>query len=325
MNMGEIKSITFGPVPSRRLGNSLGINNIPPKVCSYSCAYCQIGRTIKMQVERQEFLEMENIKQAVNDRVSLARKSGEIIDYLSFVPDGEPTLDINLGPEIELLKPLGIPVAVITNSSLIWQPGVREDLARADWVSIKVDAVENSIWRKIDHPHRKLNLGSILEGAIKFSRYFKGKLVTETMLLAGVNDSDCQLKQVADFLSLIQPDTAYLAIPTRPPAEKKVQAPDEYTLNRAYNIFKDKVKDVEFLTGYEGDAFAFTGNIEEDILGITAVHPMREDAVEVLLGRAGKDWQTINRMVENNQLTEATYEGHKFYLRKFKKQDKSGN
>jgi len=319
------KTIIFGPVPSRRLGHSLGINNIPPKICTYSCSYCQLGRTIKMQIERQIFYDKDYILQAVKDKVNLTRKSGEMIDYLTFVPDGEPTLDINLGPEIDLLKPLGIPIAVITNSSLIWQPDVRKDLMRADWVSIKVDTVEDRIWRKIDRPHRKLDLDLILEGALEFSRTFKGKLVTETMLVVNINDADQHLTQVADFLSQIQPDVVYLAIPTRPPAEKWVQAPDEYILNRAYHIFNDKVKHVEYLTGYEGGAFASTGNIEEDILSITAVHPMREDAVEVLLGRAGADWPVIHRMIENNQLTEATYGGHKFYLRRFKKQNKVEN
>lgn len=315
--MEEIKSIIFGPVPSRRLGHSLGINNIPPKICTYSCAYCQLGRTIKMQIERQQFYDKEFILQAVKDKISQIKKSGEIIDYLTFVPDGEPTLDINLGLEIDLLKSLGIPVAVITNSSLIWQPEVRNNLMRADWVSLKVDAVEDKIWRKIDHPHRKLNLELILEGALEFSRSFKGKLVTETMLIENINDPDQHLAKVADFLSNIKPDTAYIAIPTRPPAEKQVSSPDENKLNRTYNIFKERVKDVEYLTGYEGDAFAFTGNVEEDILSITAVHPMREDAVELLLKRSEGDWTVINNMLANNQLAESRYEGHKFYLRRF--------
>lgn len=317
--MEENKSIIFGPVPSRRLGHSMGINNIPPKICTYSCAYCQLSLTIKVQIERQIFYDKEYIFQAVNDKVNLTRKSGEMIDYLTFVSDGEPTLDINLGFEIDLLKPFSIPVAVITNSSLIWQPDVRQDLMRADWVSLKIDAVEDRIWHKIDHPHRKLDLDLILEGVIEFSRSFTGKLVTETMLVENINDSDQHIAQVADFLSNIKPDIAYLAIPTRPPADKRVKAPDEHILNQAYNIFKDKVKDVEYLTGYEGDAFAFTGNIEEDILSITAVHPMRADAIEVLLGRTEKDWSVIHKMIADNQLAETMYEGHKFYLRRFKK------
>jgi len=104
--------IAFGPVPSRRLERSLGINNIPPKVCTYSCVYCQLGRTIKMKVERGAFYEPDEILQDVHDKVEKAREAGEAIDYLTFVPDGEPALDINLGREIELLRPLGIKIAV---------------------------------------------------------------------------------------------------------------------------------------------------------------------------------------------------------------------
>ncbi|MCK4471545.1 MAG: radical SAM protein, partial [Anaerolineae bacterium] len=116
--------IAFGPVPSRRLGRSLGINNIPPKICTYSCVYCQLGRTIKMQIKRHAFYEPEKVLQDVHDKVEKVRETGERIDYLTFVPDGEPTLDVNLGREIELLRPLGIKIAVISNGSLIGREDV---------------------------------------------------------------------------------------------------------------------------------------------------------------------------------------------------------
>ena len=138
-----IKMITFGPVPSRRLGRSLGINNIPPKVCSYSCAYCQVGRTTQMEVERRPFYRPEEILDEVREKVENSWEQGKAIDYLTFVPDGEPTLDINLGREIEILKPLGIKVAVISNASLIWNEGVREVLSKADWVSLKVEPLRS--------------------------------------------------------------------------------------------------------------------------------------------------------------------------------------
>ena len=111
--------IAFGPVPSRRLGRSLGINNIPAKVCSYSCIYCQLGRTIKISVERRAFYNPEKVFENVRRKVEEAKIRGEKIDYLTFVPDGEPTLDLNLGVEMELLKGMGIPIAVLTNSSLL--------------------------------------------------------------------------------------------------------------------------------------------------------------------------------------------------------------
>ena len=142
--------ITFGPVPSRRLGRSLGINNIPPKVCTYSCVYCQVGKTRRMQVERCPFYEPEGIFKSVRKQVLKAKKRGESIDYLTFVPDGEPTLDTNLGDEIDLLKSIGIKIAIITNASLIYREDVREDLMKADWVSLKLDSIRKASWRKIN-------------------------------------------------------------------------------------------------------------------------------------------------------------------------------
>ncbi|MEJ2568295.1 MAG: radical SAM protein, partial [candidate division WOR-3 bacterium] len=130
-------SIPFGPVPSRRLGRSLGINNIPPKICSYSCVYCQVGKTYNLSIERKEFYKAEEIKTQVFKKIAALKKQKEKIDFLSFVADGEPTLDINLGKEIEILKKSGIPIAVITNASLINRNDVRSDLSKADWVSVK--------------------------------------------------------------------------------------------------------------------------------------------------------------------------------------------
>ena len=135
----------FGPVPSRRLGRSLGINNIPPKTCSYSCVYCQLGRTSQLIANRQAFYKPKEIFKEVRRKVDEAISRNEKIDYLTFVPDGEPTLDINLGEEISLLRQIGIPIAVLTNASLLWREDVREDLLKADLVSLKVDSVNQAL------------------------------------------------------------------------------------------------------------------------------------------------------------------------------------
>jgi len=311
--------MAFGPVPSRRLGKSLGINNIPDKVCSYACVYCQIGRTIKMEVERRAFYNPELILKEVKEKVEKARAKGEHVDYITFVPDGEPTLDINLGKEAELLKELGIPLAILTNSSLIWREDVREDLLKFDFVSLKLDAVSEQLWRKIDRPHKSLKLDEILDGMLKFRKEFKGKLVTETMLIDGVDYGD-EFEKIAEFLKKLKPDIAYIAIPTRPPAERWVKPANEETINRAFQIFAKALGNerVEYLIGYEGNAFAFTGNVEEDLLSITAVHPMREDAVEDFLKKADADWSVVERLLKEGKIIELEYEGRKFYMRKLK-------
>jgi len=308
--------IAFGPVPSRRLGRSLGINNIPPKNCTYSCIYCQVGRTTHMSPERRGFHEPERIREEVGRQLENA---AEPVDYLTFVSDGEPTLDESLGRSIDALRSFGLPVAVISNASLIDRPDVQRDLARADWVSLKVDSVVEDTWHRIDRPHRRLRLAAILEGIRNFADAYTGELVTETMLVEGVNDGEREMAMVAGFLAELKPAKAYLSIPTRPPAESGVRAPGEDAVNRAYQILSGKVPQVEYLTGYEGDAFASCGNLAEDLLAITAVHPMREQAVRELVERDRSSWEQVEELIRKGRLAETDYAGEKFYIRRWRR------
>jgi len=269
-----------------------------------------------MQVKRETFYKAEEIAQNVKEQVNKVREKGEPIDYLTFVPDGEPTLDANLGREIELLKPLGIKIAVITNGSLIWREDVRQDLQKADWVSLKVDTVSKEIWHRINRPQKSLQLETILDGMLKFANIFQGELTTESMLIQGINDDSEEIERIADFLAELKPDKAYLAIPTRPPAKKMITAASEQAINMAYQIFSKRLSSVEYLIGYEGNAFAFSGNVEDDLLSITAVHPMREEAVIELLRKADTGWEVVDRLIEDGSLTELEYRGRKFYMRK---------
>lgn len=307
--------IVFGPVPSRRLGQSLGVNNIPPKICTYSCTYCQVGRTLHMQVERDSFYTTEEIVAEVHAKVTKAKAKGESIDYLTFVPDGEPTLDRNLGHEIHLLRPIGIKIAVITNASLLWREDVRDELMHADCVSLKVDTIYDQLWRRLNRPHKRLHLDSILCGIAEFQRHYRGYLMTETMLVKGVNDDENSLKGIASFLSELEPNRAFLSTPTRPPADEAVFSPDESVINNAYQILSKSVSQVEYLIGYEGNAFACTGDVVDDLLSITAVHPMREDAVYDYLLRAKLNWDVVRKMIEQGQLIETDYDGSRFYMR----------
>ena len=306
----------FGPVPSRRLGRSMGINNIPAKVCTYNCVYCQLGRTVRMKVERTPFYEPREIFAEARAKVEKARQIGLRIDYLTFVPDGEPTLDVNLGREIEMLRPLGIKVAVITNGSLISRKDVREELAQADWVSLKVDCVREEVWRRINRPQPALHLPAILQGMQDFAKFFKGELVTETMLVRGLNNNLGRLQAVARFIERLQPAKAYVSVPTRPPAEKWVETPDEKSVNEAYQIFSQHLKRVEYLIGYEGNDFALAGDPQENILSITAVHPMREEALRRVLAEAGIEWSLVDGLVKEGKLVVLEYRGKVFYMRK---------
>lgn len=305
--------IAFGPVPSRRLGMSLGVNNIPPKICTYSCVYCQVGRTLRLSVERRGFYSPDRVLDEVERKISEAGDAR--IDYITFVPDGEPTLDLNIGREIDMLRDLG-KVAVISNASLFWDTDVREDLMSADLVSIKIDAADEVIWRGINRPHHSLKLTTILDGIREFAAEYSGRLITESMLVRDLNDGDKSLRCTAEFISEVDPATAYVLAPIRPPAERWVLPPVEERLNAAYQIMSEFLDHVELLVSPESDLFVSSGDVGSDILSITAVHPMREVALRDLLARRGEDWMLVERLLKSGTLMETTYRGEKFYIRR---------
>jgi wyosine [tRNA(Phe)-imidazoG37] synthetase (radical SAM superfamily) len=304
--------LVYGPVPSRRLGRSLGVNHVPPKTCSYSCVYCQLGRTDNMILDRRRFYDPGVIVEQVRERLEAA---GDEIDYVTFVPDGEPTLDVSLGEMIEAVNGMGARTAVIGNASLLWMEDVRGDLMEADWVSVKVDAVTEEAWRRVDRPHGGLDHVAVLDGVRTFAGEYGGTLATETMLVEGYNDGE-EPGHVAGFLREIDADVSYVAIPTRPPAEVSVKPAGEEAVNRAYQVFSGVLGSVEYLIGYEGNAFASSGDFEKDILSITAVHPMREEAVEALLMRDGSGWEEVERLIGEDKLVELEYMGNRFYMRR---------
>jgi wyosine [tRNA(Phe)-imidazoG37] synthetase (radical SAM superfamily) len=312
----EMENLIFGIVPSRRLGKSMGVNNIPHKVCSYSCAYCQIGKVLKMQVKRTVFYPTDLIVRQLEKKLN-GLFAKDLPDYITLVPDGEPTLDLHLGELITKIKPFGFPVAVITNSSLLDDKNIQAELMKADYISLKVDTVNQASWKMINKPHKKLNLESILTAIQDFSKIFNGKLVTETMLIRGVNDSEAELAALAHHLKNIKPDIAYLAIPTRPPAFAGTFASDEENVAQAYEIFNQHGLPTELLTGYEGNDFASTGNFTDDLLSITAVHPMRKDAVFELMERSEATENDFNKLIENGLIKKIVFQDKEFYLRKF--------
>ncbi len=319
--MAELKNpgmLAFGPVPSRRLGRSLGINNVPAKTCSYSCVYCQLGETLNLTAERQILYEPEDIFHEVEKKVHESTSREYEIDYLAFVPDGEPTLDINLGDEISLLKQIGVPIAVLTNASLLWREDVKEDLWEADFISLKVDTTSENLWRRINRPHKSLKLSSVLEGILEFTRNFNGTITSETMLLDGV-EYEGEFEKIAEFLEQLEKlDKAYIGIPTRPPSEEWVKPAKEEVVNSSFQVFAKELgaDRVECLIGYEGNAFSSTGDVEKDLMSITAVHPMREEAVMEFLRKADADWLVAEKLLREGELVELPYEGNKYYMRR---------
>jgi wyosine [tRNA(Phe)-imidazoG37] synthetase (radical SAM superfamily) len=206
---------------------------------------------------------------------------------------------------------------VISNGSLVWRADVRAALGKADWVSLKVDAADEATWRKINRPETSLALTTVLDGMLQFAAEFRGELATETMLVRGVNDSDAAIESAAAFVERLQPRIAYIAAPTRPPSEPWVLPATEEAFNRGFQQFAKRLPRVELLTGFEGTGFGTTGDAVQDLLGITAVHPMREDAVLELLKKTHSDRAVLDRLVADGRLRPVTYQDRIFYLRRF--------
>ncbi|NPA99464.1 MAG: radical SAM protein [Crenarchaeota archaeon] len=306
----------FGPVPSRRLGRSLGVNNIIGKTCSYNCIYCQAGRTRELTIERRKFYDPEWLADKVLHRVSELERNGEKIDYVTFVPNGEPSLDINIGREARAIRDAGLRTAVISNGSLLWMEDVRSDLGVFDLVSVKVDAVTPRLWRMINRPHPYLEIKEIIEGIKQFSHGYRGVLITETMLVGNIDYSE-EAGRIAEVLEAVDPDRAYIMVPVRPPAEKHVRPPSTHTLLMVYEAVRSRLGDrVVVLQRPEEGEFTALGDLEKEILSIISVHPLRIDQVEEIIRRHGGSMDVVDKLVEKGLAEIIVYNGRKYLVRK---------
>lgn len=188
----------------------------------------------------------------------------------------------------------------------------------ADWVSLKVDSVDEAVWRKINRPPRSITLPHILEGMLAFKQKYPGKLVTESMLVAGLNDNKKNTRQLCEFLLELQPSIAYLSIPTRPPAEVEVTPPSTEVLQEIIEICAEQVPFVDLLFESEVGDFVSTGNLKEDILSITAVHPLREEALMAMVLAARGTWQLIEELLADGKISSIFYRDERYFLRHFK-------
>ncbi|HIH97545.1 MAG TPA: radical SAM protein [Thermoplasmata archaeon] len=297
----------YGPVPSRRLGNSLGVSPIPPKTCSYTCVYCQLGRTSKLQIKRESFFPKWDI---LGDIEKVVKKSDP--DYITFVGDGEPALCKDLGWLIhETKQRWKIPTAVITNGSLLWMEEVRQDLMEADVVLPSLDAGSEEVFKKINRPHKKIKYEQMLGGMIDFSSEYKGKVWIELMLVRDVNDSEEALKDIRKNIELIRYDRAYVNIPIRPPAESWVQPPSTDRILRAQELLGK----AQSITNYEKGEFGIEefSNARSAILEICLRHPLREEQAKEIEKRFAEEGSgTVNSMIGPELLR--TYYRGKTYL-----------
>lgn len=221
------KSRTYGPVTSRRLGLSLGIDTVPYKICSFDCIYCQIGRTSKTTAERSDFGLAETIFAELGRKI----EQGLEADHITLGGSGEPTLNLEAGDIIRGIKKMtNIPVAVLTNGSMLWDEGVRNDLYAADLVLPSLDAADEETFLKINRPHPDISFKRLLDGILSFSKVFTGKIWLEIFFIEDFNTSDAQLEEFKKLVKMIHPDRVHLNTAVRPPAESFAAAVDREAL-----------------------------------------------------------------------------------------------
>ena len=295
----------FGPVPSRRLGRSLGISPIPKKTCNYSCIYCQLGRTDKMTDQRNMFYPVEDIVKEFEEY----KNDQDKFDVVSIVGEGEPTLYAGLGELIRGLKEkTDKPIAVITNSALLSDAQVRKELSYADIVLPSMDSYNEEKYKKIDRPHGRIHFCDTYEGLIQFSKEFRGQIYMEIMLMDGINDAEADLKEFREALKPVRYDKLYINTPVRPPAEAYARISSQENISRA----------VEILGGISIDALAsgtFFSEIEDDydaILSIIGRHPMNQHEIAGFLdSRGNKDPEAVfERLKQDEKVRKTEYKGY---------------
>ena len=297
----------FGPVPSRRLGQSLGISPIPPKTCNYSCVYCQLGRTRNFTNERKMFYSPDDIFGEVKD--ALLRYDD--IDFITFVGEGEPTLYLGLGEVIEKIRDYTpLPLAVITNGALLYREDVRKELSEVSVLMPTFDAPDESIWRKINRPHIDLKWNDVVDGLFKMRQEMKGEMWLEVMLVKGVNDSEDILVRMKEYIDRLSPHRVYINVPIRPPAEKWVDMPDEDTLKMAQEILGA----IPLGSMEEGTFYVSGEDPVEAILRIIKRHPMREAQIMKVAECKGWDGkQLLKSLFLRNDVEVISAHGVKFY------------
>lgn len=281
----------YGPIPSRRLGRSLGVDPIPLKTCNWNCVYCQLGRTSPLVNERDEYAPAAEIIAEL--QVALASHQPGEIDFISFVGSGEPTLHSQLGWMICQAKcSTAIPIAVITNGALLYRPEVRADLLPADVIMPTLTAGSATLYQRINRPHPALTFDRLIAGLEALRNEYAGKLWLEVMLINGINDGDASLRELASLVQRIRPDQVHLTLPDRPPSEPWVAPPDRAGLMRALAILGN----VASVVHPAGADFDLSGHasLADALLAIIIRHPISEQQMIATLQRqAPHDVQSV--------------------------------
>jgi len=274
----------FGPVASRRLGISLGVDIIPYKTCTLDCIYCECGKTTDLSLERRHFED----PQIILDEVRTITQTDNKIEYITFSGSGEPTLNLDIGNIVRGIKEFcSIPIAILTNGTLLYREDVRRDILQADLVLPSLDAVTPSAFAQVSRPHKDLDIGTIIQGLIDFRQVFPGKIWLEVFLAKGINDNDSELEKIADTIRLIQPDKVQLNSLDRPPAYEGVGPVQIDRLEAIVRMWKNLSMPVEIIKRIRKreEIASFNRNLENNILNTSKRRPLTIDDLEALTGK----------------------------------------
>jgi len=299
----------YGPVPSRRLGFSLGIDIIPFKNCSFNCIYCQVGRTTNLTIERKEYSPAEEILKAVKDEL----KKDNYIDYLTFSGSGEPTLNSKIGYLInELKKITTIPVAVLTNGSLLFIPDVRTDLLKADVVLPTLCAATQEIFQKIHRAHSAITIESITDGLIKFRTEYRGKIWLEVVAIKGINDSPDEIKKLNKIIKKINPDKIQLNTVVRPPCEKWALPLSIDELQKIQRVFGKKCEIIADFKPQKGTGYKI--DIEKTVYDIVRRRPVTIDDIISVTGIHKIELiKYLDQLIRKKKIKLTEHSGKRYY------------
>jgi len=279
----------YGPVPSRRLGRSLGVDLVPPKVCTYDCVYCQVGKTTEKTLQRKEYVSTEEVLEEVRSFLSKGEAS---IDHFSLSGSGEPTLHSKIGLVIKGIKEMSsVPVAVLTNGSLLYSDEVRDDLLQADIILPSLDAVSKNVFARINRPHKGISVEKVIEGLVEFRKVYQGQIWLEILFCKGINNGKNELHQMKGAIDRIQPDRIHVNTVVRPPTE-----PWAAPLN---------LEEMEEIQAFFGEKASIISEFDRHPLSLSEID-VKEEILRILKRRPLSLVDLSQRMTIPREVLEAT-------------------
>ncbi len=309
MSASKLKHV-FGPVPSRRLGRSLGVDLVPFKTCTYDCIYCQLGRTTDKTTRRKEYVPVDEVLREVERKIS----SGVQADFITLSGSGEPTLHSGCGEIIRGIKKVTqIPVAVLTNGSLLWDSSVREGLLSADLVIPSLDAGKAEVFKKVNQPHPSIGFEQMVNGLIEFGASFQGQVWLEVFLLGGLTALEPEAGEIAAQIQKIKPNRIQLNTVARPPAYETALAVPEAEMLRLVTLFGESAEVVADFGGIH--AKKDFSKSRQDVLDLLERRPCTLDDISISLGiHRNEAVKYLNNLLKQSIVTTRQMGDKLFYI-----------